>query len=221
MDRKNSVMMGLVFDEVSRRWVEKGPDKDHNNKGDGDREDGSDDEDEESDEVYPIPIINNDSKVNVESTEETGLEHSEDGEERGVEQGENSELEKEVTNNMEDDILFSTAPLEDGERDQEGNDIPVTPPVMDSDQSKATVEYRLDHIKDLLVSLDGRLQKMNDVFNKAGGDVSVGMQTMHKDMDCLLKRATDVEKKTKSSRHVTKEFVDRMESIADECERAF
>ncbi|KAK9114535.1 hypothetical protein Syun_021332 [Stephania yunnanensis] len=41
-----------------------------------------------------------------------------------------------------------------------------------------------------------RLRNMNGVFNKVGGDVSVGMRTIHKDINCLLKRATDVEKKT-------------------------
>ncbi|KAK9093837.1 hypothetical protein Scep_025306 [Stephania cephalantha] len=154
-------------------------------------------------------------------------------------------------------VSSSAMSRKETERDQEGNDIPVTPLVKGSVQSKvkhaqnesdvllsftmgasssqqpsdlfrslfnelkATVENRFDRIEDFLVSLDGRLQKMNDAFNKAGGDVCVGMRTMHKDTDCLLKRATNVKKKTKSSRHVTKEFIDRMEPMVDECERAF
>ncbi|KAK9098474.1 hypothetical protein Syun_025519 [Stephania yunnanensis] len=108
-------------------------------------------------------------------------------------------------------------------RDQEGNDIPIKPPVNGSVQSKvehaqnepnvlssftigasssqqpsdlfhsffdelkAIVENCLDRIKDFLVSLDGRLRKMNDAFNKAAGDVCIGMQTMHKDLDCFPK----------------------------------
>ncbi|KAK9158573.1 hypothetical protein Scep_005147 [Stephania cephalantha] len=112
MDWKNLVMIGLVFYEVSRRWFEKGPNKDQGGEGDGDKEEGSEDENEE-------------------------------------------------------------------------------------------------------------LRKINDAFNKVGGDVSVGMWTMQKNMDCLLKRATDVVKRTKLSRHVAKEFINRMDPMVDECEMAF
>ncbi|KAK9158069.1 hypothetical protein Scep_004643 [Stephania cephalantha] len=209
-DRKGRKMeeAGVAYQQnFSIRCVEKGPDKDQGGEGDGDREEegygdrkeGSDDEDEESSEIDPVRILDN-----------------------------YNEVEKEVTKNMEDDFLVSTPPLGDKGRDQEGNDIPVTPPVKGSDQSKvehaqneptilptftmgslssqqpsdlfrsffdelkATVENRLDRIEDFLVSLDGGLRKMNDAFNKVVGDVSVGMWIMHKDMDCLLKRATDV-----------------------------
>ncbi|KAK9169636.1 hypothetical protein Syun_001776 [Stephania yunnanensis] len=94
---------------------------------------GSDNEDKDSGEVDPIPILDNDSEVDVKSVEEKGLSHSGDGEERDVEQGEDLEVEKEVTKNMEDDFLVSTSPLGDGGRDQEGNDIPITPSVKGSD----------------------------------------------------------------------------------------
>ncbi|KAK9100482.1 hypothetical protein Scep_023912 [Stephania cephalantha] len=232
--------------------VEKGLNKDQGGEGDGDIEEGSDDEDEESGEVDPIPILDNDSEFDVESTEKRGFEHSGDGEERCVEHGENPEVEKKITKNMEDEFLVSTLPLGDEGRDQEGNNIPLKPPVKGSVQSKvehaqnepdvlpsftmgasssqqpsdlfhlffdelkATMENHLDRIEDFLVSLDGKLQKMNDAFNKAAGDVCIGMQTIHKDMDCLPKRATDVEKKMMSSRHVMKEFVDRMDPMVDE-----
>ncbi|KAK9168644.1 hypothetical protein Syun_000784 [Stephania yunnanensis] len=136
MDRKNLVMIWLVFYEVTHRWVEKGPDKDQGGERDGDNEKGSEEEDEESGDVEPIPILNNDTEVNDEFAKERGFKHSGDGEERG-------------------------------------------------------------------------------------GDVNVGMRTMQKDMDCLLKKATDVANKSKLSRHIIKEFVDRMDPMVDECERAF
>ncbi|KAK9169620.1 hypothetical protein Syun_001760 [Stephania yunnanensis] len=145
MDRKNVVIMELVFDVFSRRWVEKRPNKDQGGEGDGDKEEGSDDEDDES----------------------TDLFHS----------------------------FFN--------------------------ELKTTVVNRLDHIENFLVSLDSKLRKINYAFNKAGGDVSVGMRMMQKDVDCLLKRATEVTKKAKSSMHVTDEFVDGMDQMVDECERAF
>ncbi|KAK9098048.1 hypothetical protein Syun_025093 [Stephania yunnanensis] len=78
MDRKNLVMTGLVFDEVSRMWVEKGPDKDQGGEGDGDKEKGSDNVDEKSGVVDPVPILNNGSEVRVtESVKEMEYEQIE------------------------------------------------------------------------------------------------------------------------------------------------
>ncbi|KAK9134996.1 hypothetical protein Syun_014326 [Stephania yunnanensis] len=70
--------IGLVFYEVTCRWVEKGPDNDHSGEGDRDKEDGSDEEDEESSKVNPFPILNNDIEVLViKSAEEKEYEQSE------------------------------------------------------------------------------------------------------------------------------------------------
>ncbi|KAK9100064.1 hypothetical protein Scep_023494 [Stephania cephalantha] len=58
--------------------VEKGPDKDQGGEGDGDKEEGSDNEDEKSGVVDPVPILNNPSEVRVtESVEEMEYEQSE------------------------------------------------------------------------------------------------------------------------------------------------
>ncbi|KAK9161045.1 hypothetical protein Syun_007386 [Stephania yunnanensis] len=61
--------------------------------------------------------------------------------------------------------------------------------------------------------------KINDAFTKGGGDVSAGLQTVHKEMDSLLKRASEVAQKMKSSRWITKEFVDRIDPMVDEVRR--
>ncbi|KAK9105352.1 hypothetical protein Scep_022196 [Stephania cephalantha] len=75
MERKKLVMMGWVFDEVSCRWFEKAPNNDEGGEGNGGREDGSNDEDEESSEVDPVLILDNDSEVRViESAEEREYE---------------------------------------------------------------------------------------------------------------------------------------------------
>ncbi|KAK9169537.1 hypothetical protein Syun_001677 [Stephania yunnanensis] len=46
LDRINLIMMGLIFDEVTRWWVEKVSNKDLVGKGGGNNQGGSDDKDE-------------------------------------------------------------------------------------------------------------------------------------------------------------------------------
>ncbi|KAK9100670.1 hypothetical protein Scep_024100 [Stephania cephalantha] len=73
---------------------------------------------------------------------------------------------------------------------------------------KGTLEFRLDRIEDFLVSIDGRLCRMSEAFSRTGGDVGAGLETLHKDMDNLMKRANEVARKAESSRKITKEFVE-------------
>ncbi|KAK9158068.1 hypothetical protein Scep_004642 [Stephania cephalantha] len=87
------------------------------------------------------------------------------------------------------------------------------------DELKATVD-RLDRIKNFLISLDGRVQHINGAISKIGGDVGAGMQTIHKDMSTLLKKAVELRKKVEASRKIMKEFIDRLDPMVEECDRA-
>ncbi|KAK9105619.1 hypothetical protein Scep_022463 [Stephania cephalantha] len=84
---------------------------------------------------------------------------------------------------------------------------------------KATLESRLDRIEDFLVSLDDRFRQMSEAFFRTGGDVSAGLETLHKDMDSLMKRANEVARKAESSRNITKEFVERLDVVVQECDK--
>ncbi|KAK9107543.1 hypothetical protein Syun_023554 [Stephania yunnanensis] len=106
---------------------------------------------------------------------------------------------------------------------------------------KATLESRLDCIEDFIVSLDIRLCQMNEAFSRTSGDVGAGLETLHKDMDydgpnfhklappglnsrrymdSLMKRANEVARKVESSRKITKEFIERLDSMVQECDKA-
>ncbi|KAK9102800.1 hypothetical protein Sjap_020054 [Stephania japonica] len=60
----------------------------------------------------------------------------------------------------------------------------------------------------------------NEAFARAGKDVSAGLQMVHEDMDNLLKKATKVTRNTEAWRKITKEFVDRLDPIVEECNKA-
>ncbi|KAK9098472.1 hypothetical protein Syun_025517 [Stephania yunnanensis] len=177
-------MMGLAFDKVSRRWVEKGPNKDEDGEGDGGREDGSDDEDEESGKVNFVPILDNDSEVR-------GYGHCDsiEGREAVTLTVERVEIVN-VESTQNETKLFPTCTIGAFSSQQFSN-------LLRSflDELKATVENRLDHI----------------------GAV---MQMVHKNMSTLLKKAAELRKKTKTSRKMMKEFIDRLDHVVEECDRA-
>ncbi|KAK9144888.1 hypothetical protein Sjap_004791 [Stephania japonica] len=77
LDMKNLVMMGLVFYEITCRWVEKVPGKAQGGEGDGDKQGGNDDEDDKLSQVDHVPILVNGMEVHViESAEEREYEQN-------------------------------------------------------------------------------------------------------------------------------------------------
>ncbi|KAK9100063.1 hypothetical protein Scep_023493 [Stephania cephalantha] len=56
------------------------------------------------------------------------------------------------------------------------------------DELKTTVENMLDRIENFLISLDGRVQKINGAIFKIGRDVGAGMRTVHKDMSTFFEK---------------------------------
>ncbi|KAK9157794.1 hypothetical protein Scep_004368 [Stephania cephalantha] len=66
LDRSNLIMMGLIFDEVTRRWVKKVSDKDFVGKRVGNNQGESGDEDDVWDWCEPVPILDNDIEPEIE-----------------------------------------------------------------------------------------------------------------------------------------------------------
>ncbi|KAK9082939.1 hypothetical protein Scep_029410 [Stephania cephalantha] len=85
---------------------------------------------------------------------------------------------------------------------------------------KATLLSRLDRVEDFLIFLDGRLRWMNETFSRTGGDVSAGLETLYKDMDSLMKKANENARKAESSRKITKKFIERLDLMVQECDKA-
>ncbi|KAK9083505.1 hypothetical protein Scep_029976 [Stephania cephalantha] len=78
LDKCNLIMMGLVFDEVTRRWAKKVPDKDMVGEGGGNNKGDSDDEDDLWGGGEPILILDNDNESEIESVKKEGFEQCQD-----------------------------------------------------------------------------------------------------------------------------------------------
>ncbi|KAK9157480.1 hypothetical protein Scep_004054 [Stephania cephalantha] len=208
------------------KWVEKRPNKDEGGEGDEGREDGSDDEDEESGEVDLVPILDNDNEVWViESVEDKEYKQRDNFDSVNTPPAEEKNNEgvdfviEEVVKHMMKQGYGHCDSIEGHEaviRQQQSSDLLRS----FLDELKAKVENRLDRIGNFLISLDGRVQHINCAISKTGGDVGAGMQTVHKDMSTLLKKATELGKKVETSRKMMKEFIDRLGPIVEECDKA-
>ncbi|KAK9157490.1 hypothetical protein Scep_004064 [Stephania cephalantha] len=217
MDMKNLVMMGLVFVEVGRRWVDKGPNKDQSGEGDGDREDVSDDEDEESGEVDPVPILDSEVQViesaAIESLEERDYEQSENLDSVNTPpakevntppaEDKNNEVVDSIIEEVVKDLMKHGYGHCDSIEGREAN----TPPV--ERVGKVNVESTQNETK--LFPTYTMVQQINGAISKIGGDVGAGMHTVHKDMSTLLKKASELGKKAETSKKMMKEFIDRLD----------
>ncbi|KAK9148149.1 hypothetical protein Scep_006906 [Stephania cephalantha] len=174
-------------------WVEKGPDKDRGGEGDGDKEEGM--------------MMRKRSRVRLTPflssimTKKLMLSLSKRGDLSIVEMGKREVLNREKIREVKGD--------DQSKVEHAQNELDVFPTfTMGASSShqpsnlfrlffgelKATVENILDCIEDILVSLDG---------------------------GTWIACSKDIAKKTKSSRHVIKEFVGGMNPMVDECDRAF
>ncbi|KAK9100480.1 hypothetical protein Scep_023910 [Stephania cephalantha] len=208
MSRKGKEVPHLEFDRMGCRtevavayqwnlsimWVEKGPNKDEGGEGDVGREDGSDDEDEESGEVNPVPILDNDSEVRevVKDLMKQGYGHCDSIEGRETVTLPVERVERvNVESTQNETKLFPTCTVGAFSSQQLSN-------LLRSflDELKATVENMLDRIENFLISLDGRVQQINGAIFKTGVDVGAVMQMVHNNMSTLLKKAAELRKKT-------------------------
>ncbi|KAK9083542.1 hypothetical protein Scep_030013 [Stephania cephalantha] len=64
------------------------------------------------------------------------------------------------------------------------------------------------------------LRRMNETYFRTGGDVNADLDTLHKDMYSLMKRANEVAKKVESSRKITKKFIERLDPVVQESNKA-
>ncbi|KAK9157486.1 hypothetical protein Scep_004060 [Stephania cephalantha] len=71
LDKSNLIMMGLVFDEITRRWAQKVPNKDLVGEGGGNNQGKSDEDDDMWGGGEPIPILDNDIEPEIESLNDT------------------------------------------------------------------------------------------------------------------------------------------------------
>ncbi|KAK9087141.1 hypothetical protein Syun_029535 [Stephania yunnanensis] len=66
----------------------------------------------------------------------------------------------------------------------------------------------------------GWSRQMSEAIFRTGGDVNAGLETLHKDMYSLMKRANEVAEKVESSSKITKEFIERLNPVVQECNKA-
>ncbi|KAK9083506.1 hypothetical protein Scep_029977 [Stephania cephalantha] len=132
LDMSNLIMIGLVFDEVTRRWVEKVLER-----GEGVVGDVTYEEDDELSGGEPVRILVVDSEAegdHVESTKHGGYEHIRDGDDQGADTGGDFDWDNEVATNFRGAEGVDSVVNEQAEEDNEvkepveGEDCPVTPP---------------------------------------------------------------------------------------------